>query len=338
MDSVSQFALGAAVAVAALGDRVRPLRAVLWGGVLGTLPDLDVLIDHGDAVANMVRHRAESHALLWLSLAAPVLAFGIAALHRERDRFRRWWWAVWLALVTHPLLDAMTVYGTKLWLPFDGRAVGVGSLFVIDPLYTLPLLVGTGWCLWRRGDRRGRRANALGLLLSTLYAGWSVGSQQVALSVAERSLRAQGIVATDLLATPAPLQTVLWRLLAATPQHLYEAHWSWCDGERPLAWTRIDRGAEHLTTLREAPAVLALQAQSQGFWKCWRDGDTVLLADARMGMEPRYVFTFEVGSAHSPVQPLEPTVLRRERLPLGDGLRWLWARMWGAAVPPLPLR
>ena len=337
MDSVSQFALGAAVAAAVLGDRTRPWRAVLWGGVVATLPDLDVLIDHGDAVQNMVRHRAESHALFWLSLATPPIAFGVAALHRERDRFGRWLLAIWLALVTHPLLDAMTIYGTRLLLPFDDTAYGIGSLFVIDPLYTLPLVVGLGGLLLARDGRRGRTWNAAGLVLSTLYAGWSLVAQQQALAIAERSLAAQGIEADAVLATPAPLQTVLWRLVAATPDRLYEAHWSLADDDAPLVWTPIERGAALHAALHDAPAVAALAAQSRGFWKLWRDGADVLMADVRMGMEPLYVFTFEVGAVHSPVVAVTPTVLRRQRLDLERGVAWLWPRMWGERVlPPVP--
>ena len=48
MDSISQFALGASVAAVVLGPRVGAARAVLLGGLVATLPDLDVLIDHGD--------------------------------------------------------------------------------------------------------------------------------------------------------------------------------------------------------------------------------------------------------------------------------------------------
>ena len=89
MDSVSQFVLGSAVTVAAVGGRVPAWQAVLGGGLLGTLPDLDVLIGHGDAIQDMTRHRAESHALLWQTLAAPVVAFAIAVLRGERARFAR---------------------------------------------------------------------------------------------------------------------------------------------------------------------------------------------------------------------------------------------------------
>jgi inner membrane protein len=53
----------------------------------------------------------------------------------------RWTLATALILITHALLDGMTVYGTQLWLPFYTEAVGLGSVFIIDPLYTLPLLL-----------------------------------------------------------------------------------------------------------------------------------------------------------------------------------------------------
>ena len=80
MDSLSQFALGAAVGVAVMGRRIAPWKAALWGGGLGTLPDLDALIDHGDPVRNMVLHRAETHALFWQTLASVPIAAVIASL------------------------------------------------------------------------------------------------------------------------------------------------------------------------------------------------------------------------------------------------------------------
>jgi inner membrane protein len=67
MDSVSQIALGAAVGVATMGRRTAIWKAALWGAVAGTLPDLDVFIDHGDPIRNMVLHRAETHAPFWLT-------------------------------------------------------------------------------------------------------------------------------------------------------------------------------------------------------------------------------------------------------------------------------
>ena len=45
--------LGSAVTAATLGTSVPAWRAVVYGGMLATLPDLDILLDHGDPVLNM---------------------------------------------------------------------------------------------------------------------------------------------------------------------------------------------------------------------------------------------------------------------------------------------
>ena len=66
MDSITQSVLGASIAgaVAPAGHR---RKALLVGAALGTLPDLDVLIDYGDAVRNFTYHRGFSHSLLVLA-------------------------------------------------------------------------------------------------------------------------------------------------------------------------------------------------------------------------------------------------------------------------------
>ncbi len=174
MDSLTQLTLGAAVGVAVMGRRTAVWKAALWGGIAGTLPDLDVFIDHGDAIRNMVQHRAETHAPFWQTLFSLPFAAAVARLHGEWAHWRRWWLALWLAPVTHPLLDALTIYGTQLALPFSDHPFGAGSVAIIDPLYTLPLLLGVGWALAARGSPAGHRANAIGLLLGTLYLGWGL--------------------------------------------------------------------------------------------------------------------------------------------------------------------
>ena len=190
MDSVSQAALGAGISIAVMSRRTAVWKAAVAGAVAGTLPDLDVLIDFGDPIRNMVLHRAESHALFWLALFSLPLALLVARLTvgragsqaaggitRAAPDWRRWWLAMALVLLTHPLLDAMTVYGTRLALPFSDHPFGVGSIFIIDPLYTLPLLVGVFWALAGRAGGAGHKANLAGLALSTAYLAWSFAAQ-----------------------------------------------------------------------------------------------------------------------------------------------------------------
>ena len=135
MDSLTQVVLGAAVSVAVMRRRSAVWKAALWGGVAGTLPDLDVLVSHGDPILNMVLHRAESHALFWLTLFSLPFAWLVARVQRDAVQLRWWWLAMWLALVTHPLLDAFTVYGTQLLLPFSNHPVALGTLFPYTTLF-----------------------------------------------------------------------------------------------------------------------------------------------------------------------------------------------------------
>jgi len=74
MDSVSQFALGAAIGEATLGGRLGR-KAMLLGGLLGTLPDLDVLVRYSDAVESFTYHRSWSHSLIVLSLISVPIAW-----------------------------------------------------------------------------------------------------------------------------------------------------------------------------------------------------------------------------------------------------------------------
>ncbi|NUZ05260.1 metal-dependent hydrolase [Piscinibacter koreensis] len=334
MDSLSQIGLGAAVAVAVMGRRTPVWKAALWGAVAGTLPDLDVLIDHGDPIRNMVLHRAESHALFWLSAVSLPFGAAVARLAREPERWRRWWLATWLALITHPLLDAMTVYGTRLGLPFTDRPFGVGSIFIVDPLYTLPLLVGTGWALARRGGRRALAANAAGLALSTAYLAWSAAAQQHVESVARASLAAQGVAVERLLVTPTALNTVLWRIVAVSGDAYHEGFHSLLDGSPRVAFDRFERGAALEALVGSMEGVQRIAAFSKGFYKLQQDGALVLVSDLRMGQEPVYTFTFTVaareGAAPRPVAPR----LVSSRPDLAVALPWLWHRLLGEPLAP----
>ncbi|MFC3684643.1 metal-dependent hydrolase [Hydrogenophaga luteola] len=337
MDSLSQIALGSAVAIGVMGRRTAVWKAATWGAVAGTLPDLDVVIDHGDALLNMVLHRAESHALFWLTLFSPLLAWIVSRIHREGPLFRHWWLALWLVLITHPLLDAMTVYGTQLLLPFTNHPFGVGSMFIIDPAYTLPLVVGVIAALRMKDAARGLRWNVVGLVLSTAYLAWSALAQAHVEQQARDSLREQGVAAERVLVTPAPFQTLLWRVVAlpddpADP-HFHEAYVSLFDGPGSVRFAAHDRGAELMAAHGQTAPVSRLAAFAGGFVKLsTKPNGQLRISDLRMGQEPDYVFNFDLG-------PLDavgsvPATQVSERPPVGPALRWIGRRIAGDEGPP----
>lgn len=336
MDSLTQLALGAGVGAAVLGRRIGPRRAALAGAVLGTLPDLDVLWPFDDPVDAFVLHRSASHSLVVQALATPLLGEALRLAFRGL-RNQRWraWAAVYLCLSTHALLDAMTVYGTQLLWPLWDYPFGVGSVFIIDPLYTLPLLVALVWALciaaW---TPRFARALAAALVLSTGYLGWSVAAQQATTARAGAVLAGAGIAPSRVLATPTPFNTLLWRVIAV-------------DGDRYLnLYVPILGGAGAVTTyahplggadcLAGIPAAARLARFAHGFVRVEREGDARVVADLRMGLTPYYVFRFTVAEAGGgglrPVPPRRAPVTRSSE---GD-LAWLAAGMLGrAAVRPI---
>ena len=333
MDSLTQIALGSAVGVAVMGRRTALWKAALWGAIGGTLPDLDAFINHGNAVLNMTLHRAESHALFYLTLAAPALAWLVSRIHGEAALFKRWWLALWLVLITHPLLDAMTVYGTQLLLPFTDYPWGVGSVFIIDPLYTVPLIVGVVAAL-RLRNTRGLRWNTAGLVLSSLYLVWSVVAQQQAAQVAKASLQDEGIPASQVLVTPAPFNTLLWRVVAMTPTQYVEGHYSLLDKSPRISWTSYDRGAALFQQFGQNPYLARIAAFSHGFYRVSETGGHLFVTDLRMGQEPAYTFNFDLGTAQVRAGPADVPVLKSARPDVSTALPWLWRRMWGDPVPP----
>ena len=334
MDSLSQIALGAAVSVAVMGHRTAVWKAALWGAVAGTLPDLDVLIDHGDAIRNMVLHRAETHALFWLTLFSLPFAALVARASGEWTLWRRWWLAIWLALVTHPLLDAMTVYGTQLVLPFTNHPYGVGSVFIIDPMYTLPLLFGAGWALVGRGSQRGLRANAVCLALSAAYLVWGVAAQQLVRQIASASLASQGIRAESLLVTPTAFNTVLWRVVALSGDSYHEGFYSLLDKTPQVAFDAYPRGNALAAALSGVDGVRRLTGFTHGFFALREEAGRILISDLRMGQEPDYIFTFAVAEKRSAAVPLAVPEQLGRRGDIKCSLSWLGQRIVGTALPP----
>ncbi|MXP59036.1 metal-dependent hydrolase [Pantoea sp. Taur] len=309
MDSLSQLTLGAAVTVAVMGKRVPLWQSALVGAIAGTLPDLDVFIDHGDAIRNMTLHRTESHALLWLTLIAPLLAWLVAVVTRSRSHWRGWCLAIWLALITHPLLDLTTVYGTQLGLPFTNFPYAIGSMYIIDPLYTLPLLIALGVALWRR-DGVGLRWNQAGLLISTLYLGWSMVVQGVATQHIDRDLTDQSIKPQQVLVTPTAFNTLVWRTVIMTPDRYGEAYWSLLSPDRALEIHWHPRNPHLFDAFKGDWYAERVAWFSHGFYAMRQQGEETLISDLRMGEAPNYTFTFNLGSAHvpEPAPEREPSV------------------------------
>lgn len=333
MDSLSQVALGSAVGIAVMGRRTSIWKAALAGAVVGTLPDLDSFIDHGDPIRNMTFHRAESHALFYLTLLSPLLALLITRMCGVMQDFKRWWLTVWLVLVTHALLDLMTVYGTQLALPFSDYPFGVGSIFIIDPLYTLPLLIGLVAAI-SSGKTTGLKWNKVGLALSTAYLCFGVIAQQYVKQIAQDSLAENNWSSEKLLVTPTPFNTLLWRLLVITPEGYAEGYYSLLDDEPKITFTVYPRDEWLYQAVRGNWEVERIAWFSHGFFKMQEHEGNIVITDLRMGQEPYYSFNFLVAKRNDKKIDFVEPQLKMEQPEMQPALAWLWRRLQGNLIDP----
>jgi inner membrane protein len=332
LDTVTQIALGAAVGEATLGRKVGS-RAILWGAICGTLPDLDVFVPLGDAVRDFTYHRSATHSLFVLAAFSPAMVWLILKIHPQTASHWRGWLAlVYLAFATHALLDACTVYGTQLLWPIDKTPVAWSTIFIIDPAYTLPLLMGVIAALvMSRTYALGHRLNWLGLALSTCYLAWTVGAKWHVEQVARESLASQGIAHEQLLTVPAPFNSLLWRVLIIEPGGYRDGYYSLLDDNRHVAMQTFPSHPELLKGIEDHWPVRRLQWFTKGFYSVGRAGRDVIITDLRMGVEGSYVFRFKIAEFGNPhAKPAVPERLPPERD--FTRLKDVWARIWDRDV------
>ena len=138
MDSLSQIVLGAAVGEVVLGRRIGN-RAMVWGAVAGTIPDMDVLGKFFlSELDNLGFHRGISHSLLFCVLGA--LAFGWVTHRLYRSQYH-----AWMAVATKATAAVLIGFVVN----FITQIVSPGGWWPVA-LY-VPL---AGAWLWRHAQKR----------------------------------------------------------------------------------------------------------------------------------------------------------------------------------------
>lgn len=230
MDSLTQIVLGAAVGEAVLGKKVGN-KAILYGAIAGTIPDLDVVASFfTDTTKALLFHRGFTHSVVFSLIFAPILGW-IVSRYEKLKSVKLWTYLFFWSLVTHPILDAHTTWGTQLFWPMDVR-LAFKTIFVIDPLYTLPFLVFLILAMRRKRDDKWRQYyNYLGLGISSVYLLITGCLKWWATNTFENALSEQGIVFSQLDTRPSPMNTILWSANADTKNAYLLANYSFFDSQ-----------------------------------------------------------------------------------------------------------
>lgn len=312
MDSLTQAVLGATVGYT-LGGRHLGRKAALWGIGLGTLPDLDVLIQNADPIDSYVMHRSWSHSFLVTGLAAVPIGLAISRLHNTaRAVPGRMVLMVSLIFFTHILLDAMTIYGTQIfWLLSDlipalpQGPVGLGSVAIIDPIFTLPLLLATVWVFLHGSTRsNGRKTlskqvTIAALSVSSLYLGWGLIAQNTIEKHARDQMVSNGIIIDRIFASPTFGNSLLWYVLVQEGDKVHYGVRSLLDDEsKPLDFAVMERRSDTFNELPNKIAAEKVMNFSKGFYRFAEMANEVSIADMRMGLPPNFDLHFEFALAN----------------------------------------
>ena len=328
MDSLTQMAFGAACGEAVLGRKVGR-KALVWGGVLGTLPDLDVFIPFGGPVNDFVYHRGFSHSLILLALLSPLMAWFISTVHRDTKRFYgKWVLLCFLVLEASVLLDLLTLYGTRVFWPFDTTPLAVPVLFIIDPLFTLPVLSGVLAALLLKNHRTlGHRLNTIGLTLGLMYLVWAFAAGEFVHRQVKEKLARQGVPYSQFIASPAPFTTLLWRVVGIDGDRYFETYYSLLDDDAPLYVDFYPRNLALMNGIETHSPVVELEAFTRGYFAFSAVDDQVAMVDLRMGSEPDYIFRFKVAELKDGrSMPMDDEKLETVRD--WRRLAWVWRRVW----------
>ncbi|MAQ75865.1 MAG: metal-dependent hydrolase [Aquimarina sp.] len=300
MDSLTQIVLGAAVGEAVLGRKIGN-KAILWGAIAGTIPDLDVLskLFVDDVTANEW-HRGFSHSILFCVLASPILGWLVHKIYpKESANWLDWTKLMFLGLFTHPLLDSFTTWGTQLFWPIDYK-VSFKNIFVVDPLYTIPFLgLVIATMFYNRNNPKRRKLTNLGLYVSTGYLMITLLLKWYTFTVFKRSLQEQNIDYTELETRPAPLTSFLWASNVDTKDYYLIGYYSIFDKTQNVPFLKIEKNHHLLQEIENDPLIDRLIKLTNGWYAVEKTNDKWYFKDLRFGQmgfkkDSGFVFVYEI--------------------------------------------
>ena len=340
MDSITQAALGGLCGEMTLRKQLG-WKAMAWGVFIGTLPDLDIIAYPWlDKVQQLSWHRGISHSILMCFVAALVLGWLLAKIHRKRGVTQRQaTWFVFITWVTHVAIDCFTSYGTQIFEPFHNHRFALNNMSIIDISFTLPMLAGLLLVLFFKKSSPTRtiigRTAAIWLCL---YTTASFTLKHQANVYFEKQLSARGITPTRMMTAPTISNIFLWRMLAESGGQYHIAYWSlFDDSTRPCRIDSTAKGHDALEPLKDHPEAVQLVWFTKNWHKVVQASskpDSLLLIDMRFteivtpeSKSPVFCWRLQEQSGNLDFNQ----VSFRGRSKVGETLDYLWQRIQGSA-------
>lgn len=307
MDSLTQIVLGIATAELVAGKKLQN-KTFLYGAILGTIPDLDIVVGKFLSDVNgVVIHRGLSHSLLFFVFLAPILGWIIAKVEKSKISFKSASLLAFWCLVTHVLLDLFTSWGTQILWPLDYR-FALKTIFVIDPLYTIPLFISLIF-VWRNKEFLVRRKYLIrGLVISSSYLLLTCVLKLFAVNKFEKALQNQKLTYHELIVKPTAFNCILWNANIATSKGYYLADYSLFDSQ-PIQFTFYPKNIKLEEKLVNSYDFQQLIKISEGWYLVSTQNNRLFFNDLRFGLlndnpeNPQFAFSYQM-------------------IPMSDGIYW----------------
>ena len=299
MDPGTQALLGGAVTQSFFGKKLGR-KAFWWGAFAAALPDLDILLGNPkDPTHTWIYHRGFTHALWFEIVFGMVLGFLVWKFYNwhwgsPKKPLKTWMALFILALLSHPLLDVLTPYGTQLFAPFSRARFAINAMPIIDPVYTLILFLGLFLAaFFRKNPNKKVFITSIALILSTFYLFFAFFLNEKAKSVAKHQLQSEGVQNYQIKSYPTIFQIFLRRVVVQTPDEIRIAFitlWDPRYSKRKIPWKSF-RPPKHLgidqIKQTKMGTVFTWFAMEQIFGKIFRENQKlrVELHDLRYGID-----------------------------------------------------
>jgi len=255
MDPLTQGVLGAVVAQAK-SSKAQLGKAAAIGALAAMVPDLDVLIFSAeDPLLKLQFHRHFTHSLVFIPFGGLLCAL---VLHYLLGR--RWalpftqtlLWSV-LGYATHGLLDGCTSYGTQLLWPLSERRFSWDVISIIDPLFTVPLLVFS-YCAARF---KRQRLPLWAIAWGSCYMAIGFVQHHRAVELGYELAAQRGHQVLRMEAKPSFANLIVWKLIYETDDHFY------VDAVKPGVFASVSWTGERIRKLDIARDFPNLDMSSQ---------------------------------------------------------------------------
>lgn len=285
MDTLSHIVLGVAIGEAILGKKVGR-KAVLYGALAANLPDVDVLgIFFLSDSQQLLFHRGITHSLFFAILISALLGWLSKRWFRNSSiNWINWAWLFFAAMLSHLLLDSFTCYGLGLFEPFNNYRISFNTIFVADPLYTLPFLL----CMIlafkaKNGSPQRTKWNIAGLWISSLYLAFAVLTHEYAYRIMEQSFKQQKLTSDQFTVTPTPLNTFLWMGYSQDKDGAWIGYYSIFDKDKKVEYHRVWRNDSLLLPFEKEESIKNLKQLSKGNYFISKEDSIVYFNDIRFG-------------------------------------------------------